>query len=199
MVFLLGIQWNKNEKLSVYFFLVPLLAIGLFIQNYSSISHVFKKNISKYDIGYIEQITKLKLDNSTGLKIINTGKMTNLMKNPVYAGFNEYFVFNERLNCVPIFNSDQLLPAENDHSFQSDALRKEFLPLCYYNKVTGNSPYEKDSLKKSQALKNYIKNYKPSFLIVDDGCEIPLELKKYLGISITDPNSNEKFIKLRYQ
>lgn len=197
MVLLLGIQWLKNEKWSRSFLILPLLSLALFIQNYGSISHVFKRNISKYDIGYIEKIANLKLDNSKGLKIINTDKMTNLMKNPVYAGLNEYFVFNDMLYCAAIYNTDQLLPAEDDQSFQSNALRNEFLPLCYYNTVTETGPYVKDSLMKSNALKNYIKNFKPSYLIVDDGCETPLEFNAIIETPIIDSNSKERFYKLK--
>lgn len=198
MVAMLGNRMIHSEKFRNFAVIVPLIALVLFTIDYKSISHVFKRNISKYDIAYIEQIADLKLENSKGLKIINTDKMTNLMKNPVYAGFNEYFVFNPELYCSLILNTDQLIPDKDDQSFQSKTLRNEFLPLCYYNIETGIDPFETDAVKKSKALTEFILKEKPSYLIVDAGYQIPSVLQKHLDVSITDRYSKEQFIKLRY-
>lgn len=194
MTMTIAIWISEQKKRQKYILLIPLFAIFMFAENFVYISHIFKPNISKYSNEYVEKLSQLTTKNPIGLKIINTEKMSNLMKNPIYAGFNEYFIFNNKMFNTIIINGESLLPDVSDNSYHAQTLRNEFMPNLIYNRLSSCKLYETNDSIRKNCFKYYLTKFKPEFMIVDKGVAIPEYISEHLKFEITDNNYSDETI-----
>ncbi len=195
---------KKNLK---YFFiivsLVSILSLLMFLENYSTISHLPLKKISSYSSTYIQEISKLKFKNKVGIKYVNAATRPNLQRNPVYAGIVNYFCLTENAYSTVVMNVQDLMlmPKDTIVNFEvlkNNAIVKEiitFSPFLSANKM-GNSSYNIKSLEDEQ--EKFIRKYLPEFCILENGIQLPENIKKYVSKSLYDKGTKEQFLLLKY-
>lgn len=183
--------------------LVSLLSLIMFVENYSTISHLPLKKISSYSPSYINEISKINFKNKIGVKFVNASTRPELQRNPVYAGIVNYFCLTENAYTTVVLNIQDLMPIPKDTIYNFETLKvnsivKEiivFSPFLSANNMS-NKTYNLNDLKFEQ--EKFIINNKPEFCILESGVQFPDNIKKYIKKSFYDDGTKEEFLLLKY-
>jgi|GEM_PF-5765751 len=197
LVLLRGFLLLFPKRAGLIYMFYFVFSIGMAVESYPSVQHVFSPRISAYSQPYLDSVAMCSIANPIGIRFVNGSTRTNLMKNPAYAGISDYFPLTSTLQSTVVLNLEELFPPETDHSHHAESLRREFLQYSVFIKKMNFNPFNSDTAQLHRQVRLFVDRYKPQFCIVEKDRVLPAYLMQEVYRKIYDPFSRETFYILK--